>query len=178
MTGRFINADTTDVLTVSPTALTDKNLYAYCDNNPVVRRDEFGAIWETVFDIISLGASIMDVAENPKDPWAWIGLAADAIDLIPVVTGIGETVRGLKVATVALENADTVKKGWKLGDNIRNLTKAGKTPSWSTVRQRCWKNEALNNSVKYSTSNVNRMKKGLAPIGSDGHSMELHHPKG
>lgn len=30
--GRFINADTSAVITATPTALTDKNLYAYCDN--------------------------------------------------------------------------------------------------------------------------------------------------
>ncbi len=30
--GRFISPDTTDVLTATPGALTDKNLYAYCDN--------------------------------------------------------------------------------------------------------------------------------------------------
>jgi RHS repeat-associated protein len=43
--GRFINADTTSVLSASPTALTDKNLFAYCDNNPVMRRDDGGKIW-------------------------------------------------------------------------------------------------------------------------------------
>ncbi len=43
--GRFINADTTDLLTVTPERLTDKNLYAYCDNNPVVRKDEGGQFW-------------------------------------------------------------------------------------------------------------------------------------
>ncbi len=48
MIGRFISADTTDVLLASPTALTDKNLYAYCDNNPVMRKDENGKFWVTV----------------------------------------------------------------------------------------------------------------------------------
>ena len=33
--GRWLNADTPDVLTATPNALTDKNLFAYCDNNPV-----------------------------------------------------------------------------------------------------------------------------------------------
>ena len=39
---RFISADTSDVLSATPMALTDKNLYAYCDNNPVMRRDDGG----------------------------------------------------------------------------------------------------------------------------------------
>ena len=34
--GRFISADRTDILGVSNN-LYDKNLYAYCDNNPVKR---------------------------------------------------------------------------------------------------------------------------------------------
>ncbi len=50
--GRFISSDTTDVLTATLNALTDKNLYAYCDNNPVVRVDRGGDFWETIFDVI------------------------------------------------------------------------------------------------------------------------------
>lgn len=42
--GRFISADTTDVLGVS-SDLYDKNLYAYCDNNPVIRTDSSGEVW-------------------------------------------------------------------------------------------------------------------------------------
>ena len=29
-------------------ALTDKNLYAYCDNNPIMRRDDSGAFWNYI----------------------------------------------------------------------------------------------------------------------------------
>ncbi len=39
---RFIAPDDTAILTISPTTLTNKNLYAYCDNNPVVREDSDG----------------------------------------------------------------------------------------------------------------------------------------
>ncbi len=55
--GRFVSADTTDVLTVSPTALTDKNLYAYCDNNPVMRTDSTGECWITI-GIMAVGGAI------------------------------------------------------------------------------------------------------------------------
>ena len=44
--GRFISPDSTDVLTATPMALTDKNLYAYCDNNPVNRTDDGGMFWD------------------------------------------------------------------------------------------------------------------------------------
>ena len=46
--GRFINADTTDILTATPMRLTDKNLFAYCDNNPVMRADHGGDFWHIV----------------------------------------------------------------------------------------------------------------------------------
>ena len=104
--GRWISPDTTDVLTATPMGLTDKNLYAYCDNNPVVRVDHGGQFWDTVFDIISLGASIVEVCINPTDLWAWAGLAGDAIDLIPFVTGVGEVTRAVKTVDKV---ADTVQ---------------------------------------------------------------------
>ena len=45
--GRFISPDSVGVITASPLGLTDKNLYAYCDNNPVMRRDDGGMFWDT-----------------------------------------------------------------------------------------------------------------------------------
>ena len=47
-------------------------------------------VWDTIFDIVSLCFSIGDVITNPIDPWAWVGLAGDIIDLVPFVTGVGE----------------------------------------------------------------------------------------
>ena len=107
--GRFISPDTTDVLTATPMGLTDKNLYAYCDNNPVVRVDHGGQFWETVFDVISLGASIVEVCINPTDPWAWAGLAGDAIDLIPFVTGVGEVTRAVKTIDKVTDTVQIAK---------------------------------------------------------------------
>ena len=50
---RFISPDNAAVLTATPMALTDKNLYAYCDNNPVMRVDEDGEFWN-----ILIGAGV------------------------------------------------------------------------------------------------------------------------
>lgn len=47
-------------------------------------------------------------------------------------------------------NGTGVARGWKVGDPIDNLTSAGKVPSWDTVRNRYWKNESINNPLKYS----------------------------
>ena len=45
----------------------------------------------------------MEVAQNPKDMWAWASLAGDALDLIPVVTGAGEIIRSFKTVNVVLD---------------------------------------------------------------------------
>ncbi len=47
-TRRFINADDFDVLHATPGEFTDKNLFAYCDNNPVMREDNGGEFWNIV----------------------------------------------------------------------------------------------------------------------------------
>ncbi len=47
-TGRFISPDNPKLINATPGALTDKNLYAYCDNNPVMRVDKDGEIWNVL----------------------------------------------------------------------------------------------------------------------------------
>ena len=54
---RFISADSYDVLTQSPMALVDTNLYNYCDNNPVYREDENGQFWNIVIPAL-IGAAV------------------------------------------------------------------------------------------------------------------------
>jgi hypothetical protein len=71
-------------------------------------------------------------------------------------------------------------RGWKPGDPINNLTKPGNIPSSDAVRQRFWKNEALQHPDKYSPENLQRLQKGLAPqrknpTTGEIESMELHH---
>ena len=106
--GRFINADTTELLTISYSALTDKNLFAYCDNNPITRADVTGKVWETVIDVASLGVSVVEVAINPADPWAWAGLVGDVVDLVPFVTGIGEITKSIKLTSKMVDASDDV----------------------------------------------------------------------
>ena len=101
-TGRFLNADN---YPATGQGLIGNNMFAYCNNNPVIHKDSQGTAVETVWDLISLGVSIAEVCINPGDVWAWIGLAGDVIDVIvPCVGGIGETVRAAK----SLKKADTV----------------------------------------------------------------------
>ena len=51
--GRFISPDAIVVLLATPMALTDKNLFSYCDNNPIIRVDTDGYFWHMVVGAIS-----------------------------------------------------------------------------------------------------------------------------
>jgi RHS repeat-associated protein len=45
---RFVNADNALLVNVNPDGFTDKNLFAYCDNNPVNRTDDGGSCWTAI----------------------------------------------------------------------------------------------------------------------------------
>ena len=157
--------------------------------------DIAGNFWDTVFDIASLCYGIYDVWQNPDDPMAWVGLVGDVIDIaVPFVSGVGETARLAKYSDELDETAGAVYRfatkaddavastntGWKVGEDVTKKTKAGKDPSWSTVRQRVWKNEAYYNPMGYTSENLARMRQGKAPLvlypeNGELYSMELHH---
>ena len=116
---RFISADDEDVILLDFTSFYDKNLYAYCDDNPVSREDSSGCAWDTIFDVVSLGFSIAEIIANPYDVSNWIGLVGDTIDLIPIVTGVGETVRGIKFIDKIDGNILEVAKAVDFTDNTK-----------------------------------------------------------
>ena len=101
---RFISPDDTAYL--DPESPNGLNLYCYCYNDPVNFFDPSGHWFETVFDLFSLGVSVIDVVINPLDPWAWAGLAGDAFDLIPFVTGAGEAIKGMRIVKKGVDVAD------------------------------------------------------------------------
>ena len=160
--GRFVSVDTIDLVLASQTMLTDKNLYAYCDNNPISRRDSEGTAWETVFDIISLGSSIIEVSTNPYDVGAWMGLAGDVLDVaLPFVAGVGETVRAVNVGRKIADTQDGVKDvvktvgkvhgnslksnrinyGYQLIDKDSNVLKYGESKNSLTRYSKKWLNK-------------------------------------
>ena len=126
---RWINPDSVSVMTLTPTELTDKNLFAYCDNNPITRVDQGGHFW---WDIVSFVVSVVDVICNPTDPWAWAGLAGDIVDLIPGITNCGETVRfvkGINKADDVVDAAKVVSKADPVVEVAREIYKTADTTS-------------------------------------------------
>ena len=119
--GRFICSDT---ITSTGQGLLGQNMFAYCGNNPANRADYGGDAWETILDLLSLGSSIVDVARNPSDPWAWIGLAGDVVDVVvPFVGGVGETVRAVNTARKIGDKAGDMHDAVKAIDNTATAAK-------------------------------------------------------
>lgn len=113
--GRFI---TSDIVVSTGQGLIGNNTYAYCCNNPVTRIDKSGNSFETVWDVISLCSSIVEVCVNPSDPWAWIGLAGDVLDVaIPFVGGLGEAIHAIDAATEVVDTVDDVHDTLNVVDN-------------------------------------------------------------
>ena len=89
-----------------------------------MRVDENGAAWETVLDVVSLGTSVVEFCINPYDLGNLLGLAGDIIDLIPVVTCVGETIRAAKLGRKALEAADDLHDVTKAIDKFGDTAEA------------------------------------------------------
>ena len=141
--GRFINADSyasTDMV-----GLLSTNMFSYCENNPVMRVDPTGELFWDILDVFMAALSWDDFLESPSLinlGWA----ALDTLALLPGVPSSGYARRGVEVVSSishANKAKDAAKIGWKVGDDISKLTRAGNVPSWSTVRQRYWKNETI-----------------------------------
>ena len=122
--GRFINADTTDLLTVTPERLTDKNLYAYCDNNPVVRKDEDGQFWlslaKVAFNVVTtvatdfVAAKVTGQEYTPTDM-----LASAASGAVGGIKNIGNILSG------AVSGVYAMYKSYKDGAGLLEIASNG-----------------------------------------------------
>jgi len=182
---RFLNADG---YVSTGQNINGFNMFAYCENNPINCSDPSGffSFWDLT-DIVFAGKSWAEYISEPS--WTRFGSAVvDTVCLLPIIPSIGGIKQGVnilddsldvaKVADTVVDTTKAAKKGWQVGDDIANLTKAGNKPAWSTVKSRFWKNEAALRPELYSPENIQLMKKGLAPLVEyDGkfYSMEIHH---
>ena len=82
--GRFISPDTTDILGAD-SDLYDKNLYAYCDNNPVMRKDSSGELWIAAVAVGVATQYAGDVLGN-------LIAGKSGMDLFTLTSSIGEYV--------------------------------------------------------------------------------------
>ena len=123
---RFISPDTTDVLTATPGALTDKNLYAYCDNNPVIRKDDGGQFWNIIVGAsiggaLELVGQLLSGKSLSEVNWAKVGVSAISGGLTAAVGPVAGCLisRATDVAMDALDgnihSATDIAKSFALG---------------------------------------------------------------
>ena len=178
--GRFINADTADVLSASPYDVTDKNLYAYCDNNPITRADDGGECWVLVGAAVGavIGGAVSAISQYATTGginWSVVavnflsgaisgGLASTGIGLI-ASTGINATLGGATYVAEQVVKGEDVEVGGVLastfagglggaiggkGANAKSLSLLWKNASKGIER------ELRRVNVKYATKQISK----------------------
>ena len=101
---RFVNADSIDTLSVKKD-FHDKNLYGYCDNNPVVRVDVEGEIWVAAIAVGVGTQYVTDVLENIIDGEKGINIFRPCSSVGDYVSaGVTALIPGSKVGAVIIRN--------------------------------------------------------------------------
>lgn len=126
---RFISSDTIQVVTAVKLQITDKNLYAYCDNNPVVREDKDGQFWNIVIGAavgggLELAGQLLSGKSLSEVNWAKVGVAALSGGLTAAVGPVaGCLISG--ATDVAMDALD---------GNINSVEDATKSFAWGTAK--------------------------------------------
>ena len=102
--GRFVNADDTDVIFAKPQELGSKNLYAYCDNNPVAREDYAGE-----FPISGIVGAVVGAAVSGFSYVLTSGGEIDGVELaksclVGAVSGVLAPLKGGFLMAAAIVN--------------------------------------------------------------------------
>ena len=101
---RFISPDDTSVIAATPMAVTDKNLYAYCDNNPVMRVDETGEFWTAIL----IGAAVGIVAQYIGDVFYNAVSGKEGIDVLVPSSSIMDYIAAGASGALAATGIDSI----------------------------------------------------------------------
>ena len=129
---RFINCDEFSILLTTPSALTDKNLYAYCDNNPVSISDKDGAFWHLIVGAVAgvVSQYISDVVSNLASGQSFIESLKPSSSIVEYIsagttgalamTGIGKV--GAKIVNSAIETTAYIVDSAINGEEINGFS--------------------------------------------------------
>ena len=117
VTHRFINADDINLILSSPATLTDKNLYAYCDNNPVTREDSNGALWFVKAGLGALKRYVKDIVGNVKSGKTGWNIIKPTSSLGAYISSaVAEMIPGYGFGTSLIRN--TISEGILVGEKL------------------------------------------------------------
>ena len=128
----------------------------------MLRRIYSGTFVDTVFDMISLAGSISEALEKKNDPLAWACVVGDAIDLIPGVTGVGELIKGSKIALTMLNVATA---GTGVAAAAKGVAKVGKKvggilgDAFESAAKRFRKKADLSDEIVGASYDINKLVK-------------------
>ena len=128
---RFINADDAALATINPYSdgLTDKNYFAYCDNNPTSRSDDGGELWNLV-----VGAAVGGIIGGVS---AAISSYKDSgsVNISAVIVGAGTgALGGLIGATGLSAGTQAIASGViSAVNNIASAKISGQKVKWTSV---------------------------------------------
>ena len=170
--------------------------YAYAANNPLKYVDPDGRIvFPAVFGLLYAATEVAstgydayylyETIQDPKTTKVDVGVAVVGLGLGTALPGPGSAYTK-STKTLLKKVGEFVEKTFPGGIGFRNPFKGNKPRitgndlttmrmEFNRMRPEFWKNEAKANPGKYSQENIDRMSRGKAPLGSDGHPMELHH---
>ena len=133
--GRFINADDINVPGMNLTVSSNKNLYAYCDNNPITRTDLSGEFWHLAIGAVVGAASqyaanvVLKLGEGNSLKEALLvkkeeipGLMGAAFSGLLTATGI--SAGGLTVANAAINTVTYLAECEVTGTKVNKKTLA------------------------------------------------------
>ena len=139
-TQRILNGDGLDTLTATLEDVTDKNLFAYCDNNPIMRLDNDGEFWK---EVALVGVTVAIVGLTIATAGATLPALATSFALstslasTAVVAGTSMAITGFSITTTSYVGAfvtNTVKNRISLnkaGDGISEHTKNKSKSKWN-----------------------------------------------
>ncbi len=148
--GRWLNADNPNFLQFDN--INGLNLFAYCNNNPVMYSDPSGLVWDTVLDLFFIFWDIYELCANDGyKKWEnWLALVVDVtFAVIPFATGggsqivkiskatdkisdikkltvVGETMNRVQDTAMLVGHLDDLYGGFKAYNNLSSFGKLGK----------------------------------------------------
>ena len=140
--------------------LTDKNLFAYCDNNPVMREDKGGQFWNIIAGAViggglELAGQLLSGKSLSEVNWAKVGVSA--------VSG-GLTAAVGPVAGCLISGATDVAMD-ALDGNINSVADAAKSFAWGTAKAVV--SYGVGTAVGKATKSLTKIEK-VGRLGEDG----------